>query len=350
MNKEEVVILATGFIVLSIAVLKLAIGYLYRVPALIADGYHGLADAVIDLGGFFIIRASRSEALSGTRLRYLFSFVISEFLIVTGILIALERLEEVPTKSIIPFITTIIAALIIFGASLWRHRVGEEINSPVLKAEAMHGYSDVASTFGAMIGSLAAFYGAILSTIGVLIVVAVMIFAGIHIAIDSVKFLVEYIPRDVRDIVKKCLPEGLKLGGIHVEQEGEKTVLYVIIEGVIHPAEIEEIENYMRKRLPNYEVRIIARPAKGVKAIAVDENGNPSRFGEAYAFILIEGKNRRKIKNPFREDPKHRGVKAMRYLMELGVTEVCAKDFGEGVESVFSKLIRFKRASRIEEC
>ncbi|GEM_PF-6680292 len=350
MNKEELVLLGTGIIILGTALAKLIVGYAYDVPALIADGYHGLADAVIDLGGFFVVRASRMENVSGTRLRYFFSFIIAEFLIAAGILVAYEKFEEVPVRSLVPFITTVLVAITILISSLWRQAVAKETGSPVLEAEAMHGYSDVISTFGAMLGSLAPFYGRILSTIGVAIVVLVMIFAGIHIATESVKILVEYLPKDIVEIIKRNVPSGMRIAGIHVEEEGEKPVIYVVLEGTIHPANLKELEEKISKELPQYDVRIVARTPKRKLAIAIDENGNLSKFGEAYAFIIIDESGRRVVENPYRTEEKHRGVRAMRYLMELGVTDVCAKDFGEAVMSVFSGLVKMKKSDDVAEC
>ncbi len=155
-----------------LALIKIVFGFLGHSHALVADGFHSFADLMIDFLVIFVShygkRAAdddhpyghaRFETLGTVILALILAIIGVSIIINAGINMFSHKTFEIPHV----FVLVIVVASIIIkeGFYRWTMHIAKKQNSDLLRANALHHRSDVASSivvFAGVVGALFGFY------------------------------------------------------------------------------------------------------------------------------------------------------------------------------------------------
>lgn len=186
-----------------LSVIKIAVGFTGRSHALIADGIHSLSDLLTDAMVLFAARYGSQEAdddhpYGHGRIETAASVVLSLFLGVVGTAIAIDALRTIWQQQPVqqPEIIVAIAAVMSIIANEWLFRytlrVGEEIRSNLLIANAWHSRSDALSSLVVLIAFIASMLGlAYADAVAALLVGGMVVWSGLRLAWEGVRELVD---------------------------------------------------------------------------------------------------------------------------------------------------------------
>ncbi|ALM76153.1 cation diffusion facilitator family transporter [Thermococcus barophilus] len=152
-----------------LALLKIAVGFMYSSLALISDGVHSLSDVVTSTIGFIGIKISskppdRSHPFGHSRFESLFAFFMGLALLLVAYEIGRDSLERIVMGKTIE-VNSIMLGVAVFsiifkeGMTQYTLRIGRKLNNQILIADAYHHRSDVLSTIAVLIGLLAERFG-----------------------------------------------------------------------------------------------------------------------------------------------------------------------------------------------
>jgi cation diffusion facilitator family transporter len=253
----------------------------------------------------------------------------------------------------------IILAIAIF--SRFEAKKAKALNSPSLRADASHWYSDIASTalvllalFGSRVGY------PILDRLAALIMVGFIAKVGWDILKDSMRTLLDASvdPNtlyQIRDAILR-FPQVKEIKSLQARNSGRfvfvRTELVFGIKKFSQAHQLsEEIEKAVLKKNPHVDkVTIHYEPVKkdfSIYAVPVEEDKKviSDHFGDAPYFYLIrmrtEDQNieeEKILRNPYREEEKGKGIKVSEWLLQNGVDKVYTKKTfdGKGPSYVFS--------------
>ena len=253
----------------------------------------------------------------------------------------------------------IVMAIAIF--SRFEAKKAKALNSPSLRTDASHWYSDIASTALVLLALLGARIGyPILDRVAALIMVGVIAKVGWGILKDSMKTLldasVDPITLDrIRNVIR-CFSQVREIKSIQARNSGRfvfvRTNLTFGIKKLAQAHQLsEEIERSILKEIPQVDqVTIHYEPVKKdflIYALPMEEDKQrlSDHFGDAPYFYLIristEGhivQEEKILRNPYLEEEKGKGIKVSEWLLQNGVDTVYTrKTFdGKGPSYVFS--------------
>ncbi|WP_324735084.1 cation diffusion facilitator family transporter [Thermococcus sp. SY098] len=152
-----------------LALLKIAVGFMYSSLALISDGVHSLSDVITSIIGLIGIRISskppdRSHPFGHSRFEPLFAFFMGLALLLVAYEIARDSIGRVLEGTSIE-VNSIMLAVAVFsiifkeGMTQYTLWVGKKLDNQILIADAYHHRSDVLSTIAVLIGLLAEKFG-----------------------------------------------------------------------------------------------------------------------------------------------------------------------------------------------
>jgi cation diffusion facilitator family transporter len=254
---------------------------------------------------------------------------------------------------------SIILVIAIF--SRFETKKAKALNSPSLRADASHWYSDIASTALVLLALLGARIGyPILDRVAALIMVGVIAKVGWDILKDSMKTLldasVDPITLDrIRNVIRR-FSQVREIKSIQARNSGRfvfvRTNLTFGIKKLAQAHQLsEEIERSILKEIPQVDqVTIHYEPVKKdflIYALPMEEDKQrlSDHFGDAPYFYLIristEGhivQEEKILRNPYLEEEKGKGIKVSEWLLQNGVDTVYTrKTFdGKGPSYVFS--------------
>lgn len=152
-----------------LTLLKLGVGFLFRSPALIADGFHSLSDLATDilallLGTVASQGPDQDHPYGHARYETVGTAVLGTVLILVAGGIAIESVQALLSGSFPePHWTTVIAVIISIASKEalfhYTRRKARETNSALLEANAWHSRSDSLSSVVVLIGLMAGFAG-----------------------------------------------------------------------------------------------------------------------------------------------------------------------------------------------
>ena len=156
----------TGVIVnLLVCLGELIVGWLIGSIAMISDGIHNVADAGGSAISFLSFRLAakkpdQEHPYGHGRMEYLFSIGFSIILFVLAIQLMIEAVNRIMHPEIVDVsAVAIIVMLVAMGLKIWLSSflkyMGNRIDSPILRANALECLSDVWATAGITIGLLA---------------------------------------------------------------------------------------------------------------------------------------------------------------------------------------------------
>lgn len=350
-----------------LALLKGIAGFYSGSVALIADAVHTSLDIFTSLavwaGLKLSLRGSREKFPYGYyKAENLIALFVSVVILISGVELVREAISGIKNPTVIEFQglalgTAIFSAITIYALFRYKLRIGRQIDSQALMADAMHSFTDIFSSLVVVVAVVGSMVGIPwLDSLGVLVISLMIFRLGFGIAKTAALTLMDaWLDEDsivgIRQAVGgingvntvddiRLRRSGLVVfGEITVEIEGEADLKRVeMLSG--------EIESAVKKKVGNLEHLVVnAKPGKmAVVKIAIpvtsgDEAGLQSKpsyhLGKApyYIFIELEDdtvKNWEILENPAAGLEKKRGVKTAEFLKEHGVNVVVVRDIGGG--------------------
>jgi cation diffusion facilitator family transporter len=261
---------------------KFIFGTLLNSISLIADSLHSLSDVVtstIVIFGFNISTKppDAEHPFGHGRAERIVSIVVACLLIVVGfefLLSGFERfMNPIPIEGNLFVIAMLIVSILIkefqYHVSM---RLGRRIDSPALKADALHHRTDSISTILVVIGFFCFRLG-IFSLDGIMgmAVAVIIVYAGIAIIRESGSSLIGRAPpaslvTKIEETASGC--SGVRdVHHIHVHDYGGKTeiTIHIRLKGDIHledaHAKASEVEQAVKRCVPGTEVTVHLEPS-----------------------------------------------------------------------------------------
>ena len=209
---------------------KIAAGVVGRSAAMVADGIHSLSDLLSDIVVLIFTHIAskekdRSHSFGHGKFETMATLIVSVLLIAVGgklmatgveSIIGTIKGEEIPEPGIIALIAA--AASILIKEVLYHMtaKVGKDINSPVVIANAWHHRSDALSSIGSLVGVGGAIIlgnrWTILDPIASCCISIAIIFVAVRMALPSLSELLESsLPEDVEN---KIIESALEVDGV----------------------------------------------------------------------------------------------------------------------------------------
>ncbi len=335
--------------------------------ALKAEVFHTLADLVASLTVFAGLKIAKRKTKSFPyglyKIENLMSVIISLLILYTGYEIAMEAIHATQTaikNSGLGIAILLVAVITTFIFSKYEKKVGKELNSPILLADAGHIRSDVLSNSVVMIAILADSMGYQLDKIAALIVVVFIVKAGIEILKDGVSVLldasIDYETLSKTEKIIENTPQVVQIKTLIGRNSGRFKFIEAKIVIKTHKLDkahliADKIENQIKQELNNIDqVLIHYEPMQKdeiIYAIPLTENKESINlhFGEAPWFLFVtfnqgeKNSNRMTIlANPYIKEEKGKGILAAEFLIKNRTDVlIVKKDFlSKGPAYVFS--------------
>jgi len=367
MEKSEKIALQAILVAFFIFGIKLIAAIITGSMALKAETFHTLTDFVASLTVYVGLKIAKRKTKSFPyglyKIENLISVVISLLVLFSGYEIALEAINAKQTEvknSILGIIILIVVVLISFIFSKYEKKIGKEINSPILIADADHGYIDVLSNIIVMVSIILGAIGYHLDKVATLIVVIFIAKTGFGILKDGVKVLldasVDYETLSKTEKIILNTPQVVEIKKLTGRNSGRFKFIEANIVIKTHDLDkahliADKIENQIKQELCNIDhVLIHYEPMQKEEMIYViplteEKNKISSHFGEAPWFMFVTFKTGEKVAkkaevmlNPYISEEKGKGILAAEFLIKKGIdVMIVKKDFAsKGPAYVFS--------------
>ena len=327
--------------------------------ALKADAVHSFADVIssltIFLGIIIADRKTKTFPEGLYKVENLVAFFSSFFIFYAAYEIASQAIFETFPGGITNVALVAAGLLLIMAVttlfSRYELKVGLEVGSPSLVADAKHVSTDILASSVILFGILGTYWGYPIDRYIAMLVAVLVAYTGAQIMIEAVKVLLEatldYPTLDGirkilenQDHVKKILSIGGRNSGrFKFVEISLSTDLKLLSEAHERTSEIEEeiLDMYpsIDKVLIHYEpeqkeVELIAAPLNVADGNTPNDKSKVfEHFGETPYFAIIERNSSLKTvsvrsypKNSFKDLERKKGVKTAEMLAELDVDEV----------------------------
>lgn len=274
----------------SLACLKMLVGFFGNSFALIADGIESLADVVSSAIVWTGIRISEKDAdhehpFGHGKAEAIAALLASVGLLVSAGIIAVNAIREIVTPHHAPALFTVPVIVGIIAIKEWLHHVlakaAGRLDSGALKAEAWHHRSDSLTSLGVLVGVGIAVYAgpnyAFADDVAALLVTILIVFNAIKIARPALDELMD--KRVEGDSVRHVEVIASALEGI----EGLETVM-IRRAGPRYAAEIHmEVDPEMtveRAHALSHEFKSALQESEDLKLDHVVVHVEPARFGK----------------------------------------------------------------------
>ncbi len=214
---------------------KIIVGMLAGSTALVADGYHSLADVLSDIGILLSLKAAsqppdENHPYGHHSFETLGALVVAVFMLATAGLILTKAIYgiirgELPHPEVPALVASLASVVIKEIMARYTLRVGRLHNSPALLANGAMHRSDAISSLAAAAGILGAILGfPLLDSIGAIVIALFILRMGWDLLRENVMALMDTMPdRELVDQIRvaggrvKCVQE---IRDLHVRQRG----------------------------------------------------------------------------------------------------------------------------------
>lgn len=356
---EKVALLAIG-INLALFGIKYTFSTLSGSIALKADAFHSLSDVVASstvFGGLIIAkRKTKSFPYGLYKVENLVSVMVALAIFYAGYEIVMEATKGVAVElqNIWLTIASVLCIIVItYGYSRYATKVGTEINSPSLIADAKHIGVDMFSSAMVLVALLSSFAGVNLDRISAFIIVFIIAWSGGKILIDGIRVLLDasldYKTLSLAEKLILAEPQVMEIQHLMGRNSGRYKFIEANIFLKTHDLNrahfiADRIETNIKSQIKNVDrVLIHYEPTKKENFIyAVPlEYANQQRisrhFGEApyFGLITVRIKDKKAIEqkviaNPFTQVDHGKGILAAEFLNKHLVDVVITKESFEG--------------------
>lgn len=337
------------------------LAYISGSTALLAETVHSISDLVASFATLVGIRIShlkgRTFPFGLYKVENFVALISAGFIFFGGYEIAREsffgnhsgELRNLP----LAFAGIIIITLTIFLFSNYESKKSEELNSPALKADSRHFYTDIASNLTVLLGLLGAWLGYhYFDRIAAVVVVVFIARSGWRILVDAMKSLLDAsVEPATLEIIRSVVREDPRVKEIKsLIARNSGSVIFISLDLSLnlqglkeaHEAS-EQIADAVREAVPHAErVQIHYEPDIKEYILAAvplsDQEGTISaHFGRApyIALVKLKRENNRVLEqdilpNPFAADEKAKGINLCQMLLQKGVEILFTREPLEG--------------------
>ena len=356
---EKVAALAVG-IHLVLFGIKYTFSTLSGSIALKADAFHSLSDVVasstVFVGLIIAKRKTKSFPYGLYKVENLVSVMVALVIFYAGYEIAGEATKGIAVKlqNIWLTIASVLCVMIItYGYSRYATKVGTEINSPSLIADAKHIGVDMFSSAMVLVVLLSSFAGVNLDRISAFIIVVIIAWSGGKILIDGIRVLLDasldYKTLSIAEKLILAEPQVIEIRHLMGRNSGRYKFIEADIFLKTHDLNkahfiVNRIEANIKRQIKNVDrVLIHYEPNKKENFIyAVPlKDANQHRisrhFGEAPYFGLITVKIKHKkvidhkiVENPFTQVEHGKGILVAEFLNKHQIDVIITKESFEG--------------------
>jgi cation diffusion facilitator family transporter len=328
MGKDQKVALLAIGVNLVLFGLKYLFAGLSGSMALKAEAIHSLSDVIASstvFAGLIIAkRKTRSFPYGLYKVENLVSVVVALAIFFAGYEIALEAITGGPSslQNLGITIASVFCAMVItFGFSRYEARVGAEIESPSLIADARHMWVDMLSNTVVLAGLLSSLAGFNFDRIAAFIVVFFIAWAGSKILVDGIRVLLDAsLDYQTLSLTEKFIldePRVIEIQNLIGRNSGRYKFIEASIVLKTHDLDkanfiAHRIEANIKKQITNVdralihfeptqkEALIYALPLKGAKQTQISPH-----FGEApyFSLIKVRVKDKKAIEQKIIENP-----------------------------------------------
>lgn len=232
---------------IALTVAKIVAGVVGRSAAMIADGIHSLSDLLSDIVVLVFTHISskgkdRDHSFGHGKFETLATLIVSVILVVVGAklmsggiksIISVVKGEVIPKPGYIALAAAVIsiaAKEILYQATV---KVGKEVNSPVVVANAWHHRSDALSSIGALIGIGGAIIlgdkWTVLDPIASCCISIAIIVIAVKMALPSLSELLETsLPEDIEAEIVRTASEISGVRDIHELKTRRNGISFII--------------------------------------------------------------------------------------------------------------------------
>ncbi len=336
--------------------------------ALKADAFHSLSDVVasstVFIGIVIAKRKTRAFPYGLYKVENLASVVVALAILLAGYEIAREAFSGTTAelKNVEMTIGCVLCAIAVaFAYAVYAARVGREINSPSLVADAKHIAVDVFAGGAVLVGLLGSFVGIHLDRITAFIVVAIIAWSGGKIFFDGIRVLLDAsLDYPTLNQAEKLIMAEPRVTAIK-HLTGRNSGRYKFIEADIALKEYElekaafianRITATISEQIKNVDrVLIHYEPIMKetlVYAIPLQDDQSQiisQHFGEAPCFVLVTIRikdrkiiNKEILTNPFTHVGQGKGILVAELLIRHSIDAVITREHftGKGPFYVFS--------------
>jgi cation diffusion facilitator family transporter len=356
---EKVAALAVG-INLVLFGIKYIFSTLSGSIALKADAFHSLSDVVasstVFVGLIIAKRKTKSFPYGLYKVENLVSVGVALAIFYAGYEIVMEATKgiAVELKNIWLTIASVLCIIVItYGYSRYATKVGTEINSPSLIADAKHIGVDMFSSAMVLVVLLSSFAGINLDKISAFIIVVIIAWSGGKILIDGIRVLLDasldYKTLSIAEKLILAEPQVMEIQHLMGRNSGRYKFIEADIFLKTHDLDkahfiAHRIETNIKRQIKNVDrVLIHYEPSKKENFIYAlplkdDNQHHISRhFGEAPYFGLITVRIKDKkaidqkiVKNPFTQVEHGKGILVAEFLNKHQIDVIITKESFEG--------------------
>ena len=356
---EKVAALAVG-INLVLFGIKYIFSTLSGSIALKADAFHSLSDVVasstVFVGLIIAKRKTKSFPYGLYKVENLVSVGVALAIFYAGYEIVMEATEgiAIELKNIWLTIASVLCIIAItYGYSRYATKVGKEINSPSLIADAKHIGVDMFSSTMVLVVLLSSFAGINLDKISAFIIVVIIAWSGGKILIDGIRVLLDasldYKTLSIAEKLILAEPQVMEVPHLMGRNSGRYKFIEADIFLKTHDLDkahfiANRIETNIKRQIKNVDrVLIHYEPSKKESFIYAvplkDDNQNriSRHFGEApyFALITVRIKDKKAIdqkivKNPFTQVEHGKGILVAEFLNKHQIDVIITKENFEG--------------------
>jgi len=328
--------------------------------ALKAEAFHSLSDVIASVtvfAGLVIAkRESRSFPYGLYKVENLVSVVVALAIFYAGYEITAEAIKgdaaELQNLGI-TIASVVFAMAITYGFSRYEARVGAEIESPSLIADAKHMWVDMLANAVVLIGLLSSLAGFNLDRIAAFIIVFFIAWAGGKILVDGIRVLLDAsLDYQTLSLAEKLIldePQVVEIQNLMGRNSGRYKFIEASIVLKTHDLDkanfiAHRIEANIKGQIKNVdrvtihfepthkEFFVYALPLKGFNQTQIS-----AHFGEApyFALIKIRVKDKKAIEqkiteNPFTKVEHGKGILVAEFLNKHSIDVVITKESFEG--------------------
>ena len=336
--------------------------------ALKAEAFHSLSDVIasstVFAGLILARRKTRSFPYGLYKVENLVSVIVALAIFYAGYQIALEALKGGASslQNMGITIASVFCAMVItFGFSRYEARVGNEISSPSLIADARHMWVDMLANAVVLAGLLSSLAGFNLDRIAAFIVVFFIAWAGGKILIDGVRVLLDAsLDYQTLSSAEKLIldePQVTEIKSLIGRNSGRYKFIEANIVLKTHDLDkanfiAHRIEANIKKQIKNVDRTLIHFEPTQKKILVyalplkdANQNQISPHFGEAPYFTLVKVRIKDKkaiehkvIENPFTQVKHGKGILVAEFLNKYFIDVIVTRESfdGKGPFYVFS--------------
>jgi cation diffusion facilitator family transporter len=328
--------------------------------ALKADAFHSLSDVVasstVFVGLIIAKRKTESFPYGLYKVENLVSVMVALAIFYAGYEIIMESTAGVAVElqNIWATVASVLCVIIItYGYSRYATKIGTEINSPSLIADAKHIGVDIFSSAMVLLVLLSSFSGINLDRISAFIIVLIIAWSGGKIMIDGIRVLLDAsLDYQTLSIAEKLIlaePQVMEIRHLMGRNSGRYKFIEADILLKTHDLEkahfiSHRIEANIKRQIKNvdrvlihYEPREKENIIYAVPLKDCDQHLISRHFGEAPYFELITVRIKDKkaidqkiIENPFTQIEHGKGILVAEFLSKYQIDVIITKESFEG--------------------